>query len=137
MSAERRLVLFLRVVGGVACLALVAVFMPREWMAAIHERVGLGRFPDAPIAEYLARSLSAMYAFLGGLLLLASQDVHARGWVITYVGLANLACGPLIMLLDARLRMPIWWTAAEGTVLTLLGVALIVLRARVKAAARP
>ena len=37
-------------------------------MAACHEAMGLGPFPDAPIVEYLARSVSAYYAMLGGLL---------------------------------------------------------------------
>ena len=61
----RRLGLFLRV-GGVICMtALVAVFMPRAWIDWCHQRLGLGPFPVAPVAEYLARSASLLYAALG------------------------------------------------------------------------
>ena len=46
-------------------------------MVATHERLGLGAFPDPPITIYLARSLSAFYAIVGGLLLLFFIDRSA------------------------------------------------------------
>jgi hypothetical protein len=44
------------------------VAAPYSWMNAIHQWLGLGVLPDAPVAGYLARSTSAFYAMLGGLL---------------------------------------------------------------------
>ena len=72
---ERSFKLFLRVVGTVALLAVVAVVMPYSWMDAVHQRLGMGKLPPEPIVGYLARSTSAFYAMLGGLLSCAGQPV--------------------------------------------------------------
>lgn len=72
MNAERGLTLQLRFVGGLCVLAVFAVFLPQPAMAAIHESAGLGPFPEAPIAAYLACATSALCAFYGGLLVLCS-----------------------------------------------------------------
>src|SRR6476646_523817 len=61
-TAERWLVLLLRAVGGVCLLALIALVMPGGWVDAGHAWLGWGHFPDAPIAMYLARSVSALSA---------------------------------------------------------------------------
>ena len=52
--------------GGVCLLALVPLWMPRAWIVAGHRWLGWGPFPDGPVAEYLARSVSALSAFYGG-----------------------------------------------------------------------
>jgi hypothetical protein len=84
MSTTRWLVLLLRLVGGVCLLALVPLWMPRAWMDAGHRWLDLGPFPDAPIAEYLARSVSSLSAFYGGLLIALSFDVRRYVLVIRY-----------------------------------------------------
>ena len=61
---ERVLCFFLRWVGGVSLLALVAVFMPYSWMDTIHQALGMGTLPAVPIVGYLARSLSLFYALM-------------------------------------------------------------------------
>ncbi|SRR5579875_3093903 len=62
------LVLLLRIIGAVCLLALFPLWMPRAWIGAGHRSLGLGTFPNSPIAEYLARSVSALSGFYGGLL---------------------------------------------------------------------
>jgi len=133
MNAERTLTAFLRVVGTVCALAIIAVFMPRAWMAAIHERLGLGPFPDGPIVEYLARSTSMFYAFLGGVLWVLSRDVRRSRRAIAVMACATIAGGWVLLTIDLRAGMPMWWTACEGPFVILLGAVTLILRARAPA----
>jgi hypothetical protein len=48
VESDKALVIMLRIVGVSALFALVAVFMPRSWMAASHRWLGLGEMPIAP-----------------------------------------------------------------------------------------
>src|SRR5687768_11378622 len=66
----------LRLLGVICLLALFPFFIPRSWLDVGHRAVGLGEFPTAPIAEYLARSVCALCAFYGGLLLVLARDVQ-------------------------------------------------------------
>ena len=66
---ERILVSVLRITGCVSLLAAIFVFVPYSWMNAIHQQLGMGELPSNPVVGYLARSTSAFYALLGGLLL--------------------------------------------------------------------
>ena len=65
MNSKRLLKLILQINGGVMSMALFAVFLRHDQMAAIHEWLGLGNFPEGIIVDYLARSLSAFYAIMG------------------------------------------------------------------------
>ena len=131
-SEQQLLVVLLRCVGTVTCLAIVAVFMPRSWMAAIHEWLGMGRFPDAAIVEYLARSLSAFYVILGGLLWLSSTDVRRYATLLTYLGVVTIAFAVVIFVVDLRAGMPWFWAAFEGPVVLCLGAAILLLQAAAK-----
>jgi hypothetical protein len=77
--SEHWLKLLLRVLGAICVLAVIPLFAPRSWLDAGHRFVGMGAFPEAPIAEYLARSVCALSAFYGGLLLLLARDVVPGG----------------------------------------------------------
>ena len=95
-SAERWLVRLLRLVGGLCLLALVSLWMPRSWIHAAHRWLVWGEFPAAPIAEYLARSVSALSAFYGGLLVAMSFDVVRYSPLVRYQAVAIMAlsaCG--------------------------------------------
>jgi hypothetical protein len=100
VNAERLLSLLLRFVGGVCLLAVLAVFMPKSTMAGIHESIGLGEFPDPPIAAYLARATSALYAFYGGLLLLLARDVRRYRDGIRYQAIAIMLCSAAIVAMN-------------------------------------
>jgi len=64
-ASVRPLRVALRVLGVTDTLAFIAVVMPTTWIQWGHQWSGLGEFPDAPIAGYLARSASALYALHG------------------------------------------------------------------------
>ncbi len=138
MTADRGrriLVLLLRAGGGLACTAVFAVFLPTAWMAALHQWLGLGEFPDAALTQYLTRSVSAFYAVFGGLAILASRDLRRFGPVITYVASVTMAFGVVITGIDAMAKMPPYWTLAEGPPTFGIGLALLLLNRRVQRAA--
>ena len=130
--SERRLTSLLRGGGTMNVLAIVAVFMPRAWILACHEMLGMGAFPEAPVAEYLARSTSLFYALLGGVLWWLSFDVRRYGRVITVLGVVSIACGVILLAGDVRAVMPWWWIVGEGPFVVALGVAFLLLQARAR-----
>jgi len=67
-------------------LALMFVAAPRSWMRDIHVLVDLGEMLDTPIVWYLARSVSAFYAVMGGLFWVVSFDVSKRSTLIDGMG---------------------------------------------------
>ena len=129
---RRILVLLLRVGGGLACMAVFAIFLPTAWMAAIHQWLGLGEFPDAAVTQYLTRSVSAFYAVFGGLAILASRDVRRFGPVITYLASVTMVFGVVITGVDALAKMPTYWTLAEGPPTFVIGLVILLLNRRVQ-----
>jgi hypothetical protein len=130
---ERALIWLLRIGGVVTLLALGAVFMPVEWMAATHAWLGLGEFPRSPIVDYLTRSISAFYAFHGGLLLLLSFDVRRYARVVLYVAIASIVFGLLLFGIDLHAGLPLRWTLCEGPPVVLISIAILYLVRRVAA----
>jgi hypothetical protein len=127
MTRERILVILMRLTAAVELLALAAVVMPTAWMAAIHARLGLGEMPQGPLVEYLTRSISAMYAVNGVVLLVTSLDVRryrplvvAQAWLVMAFGAAMLA-------IDVTAGLPVYWVLGEGPFLILFGAAILML----------
>ncbi len=135
-TSERVLVAVLRVFGGLSLLATVAVFMPLAWMDACHAWLGLGPLPQGPIVEYLARSTSALYAMMGGLVWLAAGDPRRYERVIAYLAAIVAVLGVVIGVVDLRLGMPLLWTLGEGPGTVLMGLVLRILLARARASWR-
>ena len=131
-GSEKALIALLRALGVLCLLATFAVFMPLRWMAVVHDWLGVGRFPEGRIVEYLARSLSALYAFHGGLLLLISTDVRRYAGVVTYVAVACLAFGVLILAIDLSIGMPLHWTLQEGPYVLIMGLAILLLQRKAR-----
>jgi len=131
-GAERALVLILRAVGLMMCLAAFAVFLPRSWMAVAHEALGLGAFPQTPIVDYLARSASALYALGGGLLWVLSMDPRRRAPVLTYSIWSGIVFGVVILGIDLHAGMPAHWTFSEGPFIIAFSLALLYLKAQAK-----
>lgn len=126
--AERGLKLLMRIVGTLSILGVVAVFMPRQWMAVTHDWLGVrGGFPDGPIVEYLARSLSAFYAMSGGALWVAASDVRRYAAMIRYMGIVGLAFGVVILVIDVAIELPWHWTLQEGPFVLAFSVAVLTL----------
>ncbi len=132
MQAEKILVILLRISAGVLLLALAAVFFPQAWMAAINRAVGLGELPDSAVVGYLTRSLSALYAFHGALVLYVSLDVRRWLPLIICMAAVGMVFGIFMLSLDIVLGMPPAWTVGEGPFIFVLGAAILGLAVRVK-----
>jgi hypothetical protein len=130
-SPEFLLKLVLRWVGTASLLALVAVVMPHAWMDAIHQALGLGRLPDAPIVGYLARSTSAFYAFFGALLWHLSMDLPRCLPVIRFAGKVTIGFGLVLLGVDWVEGLPLAWKVMEGPMVVLIGAVISFLTARV------
>ncbi len=133
-GSEGSLRLVLRVVGGVALLAVGCVVMPGGWMNAIHQWLGMGELPSEPVVGYLARSASAFYALLGGLLWVVSFDLRRHRLVLDYLGVAITLFGIALLGVDIVQRMPLWWVGAEGPFNIAFGILVLVLNRRVNRA---
>jgi len=134
--SERRLAILIRIVGTLSALAIVAVFMSRGWIDWCHEMLGLGPFPKAPVAEYLARSTSMFYVVLGVVHWLLSLDVRRYARAITLAGLLMILGGITLVSIDVRTAMPWWWIGGEGPFVVVLGIAYLVLQLKARAERR-
>ncbi len=127
MPEERWPLIILRVLGVNSLFAVLFVAAPREWMRQIHEQLGMGTLPDAPVVWYLARSTSAFYAILGGLFLVLASDLDRHRRVITYIGVAITLFGLALGFIDHLERLPRLWAVWEGPFVALCGVAILLL----------
>ncbi len=126
-SADRTLTVLLRLIGATALLALVAVFMPIGWMAAIHRWLGLGEMPTDPIVGYLARSVSLFYALFGILFLVLASDLQRYRPLLRVVGISAALLGVALWGVDAVAGMPGWWALGEGPLTIAVGIWIVVL----------
>ncbi len=117
----------LRLSGAVVMLAIVPVFFPAHWMQQIHDRTGLGAFPDHPISWYLARSLSLMYFAHGVMIVAISCDVRKFWTLIKIMCLLNVLIGAVLLGIDLNAPMPWWWTLTEGPGIMAGGILLFML----------
>lgn len=131
-AAERWLVVLLRLIGGICLLALVPMWMPREWIDAGHRWLGFGPFPDAPIAGYLARSVSALSAFYGGLLVVLSFDVRRYAAVIRYQAAAIMVVSAGGVLRCVPEGVPLWFVGGDAAACWAYCIPMLVLSGRVQ-----
>src|SRR5262245_29102827 len=121
---RRLLVLLLRIAGVATCLAFVTILLPVEWMASTHRRLGLGEFPRAPVVDYLARSVAALYGFHGVLLLIIARDPVRYRTIVWYVAAMNVLFGIMIIAIDVHAGMPASWTLFGGPPIVAFGIAI-------------
>lgn len=124
------LVWLLRGLGVVNVAAAGAVIAPRRWLAECHEWIGLGTFPSAPIAGYLARSTSLWFASFGVLLWFVSRDIERYSSLIVFLGWAMMVQGVVVLGIDCAEGLPLWWIAMEGPTCVMLGIGLLSLLRR-------
>lgn len=122
---QRFLKIFLRVVGSTAMLAVFAVIMPYSWMDAIHQWLGMGNLPADPIVGYLARSTSAFYAILGGLMWVLSFDLKRYQQPLTYLGVATVLFGMTLWGVDTVEGLPAFWRNGEGPINMFFGFVIL------------
>jgi hypothetical protein len=124
---RRLLVFLLRLGGAFTVLAFPAMFLPVEWMASTHHWLGLGELPRAPVVDYLARSVAALYGFHGVLLLIVARDPVRFAPIVRFVGVMNVAFGLMMTAIDAHAGLPSWWTLTEGPPIVGFGIAILLL----------
>jgi hypothetical protein len=130
-APDRILVWLLRVSGAMTLTALGAVFMPYEWMNLIHQRLGMGDLPNMPIVGYLTRSVSALYALHGALLIFVPLDGHRYLPIVRFLGWAGVVMGVLLFGLDRAVGMPVPWANREGPFVVAISVVILALAWRV------
>jgi len=127
MRRHALLITLLRL-NALACwLALIAVVMPRAWMDAAHRFLGLGPLPPGPVFDYLARTISYLYAALGGYAWLFSRDVPRYLPAIRYLACAYALFGVVTFIIDHHVGMPWFWRTGEGPFLVIVGLAMLAL----------
>ncbi|MBN9518595.1 hypothetical protein J0H58_08765, partial [bacterium] len=127
MSADQALVAILRVIGLAELFALPFVFVPVTWMGLVHDHVlGLGPFPQQPIAEYLARHLSALYAVHGAMGFALSLDVPRYRPLVRLLGWCHLGLGGAVAWTDVSAGLHPLWAVGEGLVVGTCGVLILV-----------
>jgi hypothetical protein len=122
---QRLLVILLRLAGGITATAFLAMFLPADWMADTHRWLGLGEFPRAPVVDYLARSVAALYGFHGVLLFLIARDPARYRSLVRYVGAMNVLFGLFLVFIDLHAGMPLVWTLLEGPPVLCFGVVIL------------
>ena len=119
---RRLLVLLLRFTGCVLITAFLAIFLPVEWMASTHRALGMGEFPRAPVVDYLARSVAALYGFHGVLVLMVSGDPVKYRSIVSYIAIMNVLFGLIVLGIDLHAGLPMWWTVLEGPPVVIIGI---------------
>lgn len=129
-NPERILKLVLQINGWIMATAVFAVFLSHDQMATIHQWLGLGKFPDAKIVDYLARSLSGFYAILGVLYIALARDIHAYASIIALAAWVSICFGIGSIIINLQLNFPLWWTWGEGPFIILYGMVILWLQKR-------
>ena len=111
-------------VGVGLLLATVAVFLPVSQMAIMHRWLGLGEFPDAPIAIYLARSTSLLNAMHGAVMFYVALHFDRCQTLVPLLGVLHMVLGITMIGVDLNAGMPLYWTAGEGLPIALTGGAI-------------
>lgn len=124
------LAVLLRLAGVVTASAFGAILLPVDWMASTHRWLGLGEFPRAPVVDYLARSIAALYGFHGVLLLLVASDPQRHRPIVWYIAAVNGAFGLILLAIDLHAPMPGVWTAFEGPPIIAFGIVVALLNRR-------
>lgn len=136
-SADRSLQWLLRFVGGIELCAIPFILVPVSWMAEIHEGVlGLGPLPRAPIVDYMARSLSMLYAVHGTVVFRVSFDVVRYRPLIGLLGGLHVAVGAIVIAIDVAAGLPWWWVIGEGPGILVGGLLVLILN-RLGSSERP
>ena len=117
------LTILLRLIGTSSLFALIFVVAQRSWMISIHAWLEMGKLPKAPVVGCLARSTSAFYALLGGLLWVVSFDLPRHRHVLFYLDATVAVFGMVLLMVDWLEGMPLSWTVWEGPFVTGFGLA--------------
>jgi hypothetical protein len=127
MDRQRLQAWVLRASGLVEMLAFGAVVMPRAWMEAGHEWLGLGTMPDGPVVNFMIRQASFVYGLHGIALWVFATDVLRYRPLILLTGVCYVLSGPVFLLIDLHSGMPWFWTVGDTVGCLFVGLALLAL----------
>lgn len=111
----------LALIGCGLLVATIPVFFPVILMVKIHGWLGLGVFPIEPIAIYLARSTSMLYAVHGALMLIVSFDMKRYWPLVQIFGWLHIVMGLTMLGIDLTTPMPMFWIVGEGIPIAITG----------------
>ena len=131
--AERTLSWILRILGALMLLAVAAAVMPTAWMASANDAMGLEPLHRSPLTEYLTRSLSALYAGFGAVLLYVSRDVRHHRGLVAFLAKMTVVFAVFLTALDFWAGMPASWAWTEGPPTIPVGLWMVWLAARSRA----
>ena len=94
-------------------------------MATLHQWLGLGDFPDAPITIYLARSTSLLYALHGAVMFYVAWHFDRCQLLVPLLGWLHVVLGTFMIGVDLNAGMPLYWIAGEGLPIALTGGAIL------------
>jgi len=135
MTADRLLLLLLRLNAAILLCAAPCALLPFAWMDAVHrDLLGLGPLPDAAITRYLTRSLSLVYAMHGAVILFVTLDWSRYRPIVPVLAWLHVALGCGLIAVDLDAGVPWWWAASEGPGLVGYGSVLLLVYRR---ASRP
>jgi hypothetical protein len=129
-TADKALTILLRTIGVIMLFALVAVLTPMSWMVGTHRWLGLGEMPSDPVVEYLARCVSAFYAFVGVLCLGLAADPQRYRPLVLLLGILLTVFGVVLIGIDLAAHMPWWWAISEGPTTIVFGILIAALARR-------
>ena len=128
MTAERLLFWLLRINAWVAA---PCALLPFAWMDAVHRQwLGMGQLVDAPITQYMARSLSLVYAGHGVVILYITMHWARLRFTVPLVAWMHVVFGAGMLAIDLDAGLPTWWVVGEGPGLMVFGIVLVVLNRR-------
>ena len=100
-------------------------------MVEVHSWLGLGNLPGLPIVGYLTRSLAALYALRGALVLFISFDVARYAALITFMAVTTIVFGFALVAIDVAAGMPWFWFLVEGPVIAAIWAVILWLQKEV------
>ena len=112
----------LRLHACVLLLALVPIIFPYSLMNWLHQLLGLGELHQAPITEYLTRSLSLVYALHGAVCLVLACDISRYLPLIRTIALFHFVFGLISLGIDIYAGLPIYWIIGEGPMISLFAL---------------
>ena len=117
--------LLLLAAGTIMLFAVLPVFFPISLMASIHEKLGLGEFPDRPITAYLARSTSMLYVAHGTLIVCLAMRMDQHWNLVPVIGWLHFGMGAVLLGTDLSAGMPWYWTGLEGVPIACAGLLIV------------
>jgi hypothetical protein len=133
MTAERLLLLLLRLNAAVLLLAAPCALLPFAWMDAVHrDALGLGSLSDIPITRYMARSLSLVYAMHGAVVLFVTLNWQRMRFAVPYLAGLHLIQGCVIFAIGLDAGLPWWWVAVEGPSVVAFAIVVLAVNQKVR-----